>query len=251
MTAGPTHSSATVDRQPPAAERARTVAARSAAALHVAGIGSCQVWASTTTADGDVLLVVPAEGGVVTALRGSPLGDVPARLTVTDRAPVPLRHPVRGLVQLTGWVTAVPDADVAALLLDFAESSPADALFEVGLSAVLVRLDLAEVELEESGTCADVDPDDFRAARPDVVSRSEVELLAAQREPLGRLRGRVQRWAGRHDDVRLLGLDRFGVRFRVQGRHGCYDLRVPFVDALDDVDGFAAALDHLLTCGPA
>ncbi|MGY1723968.1 hypothetical protein [Blastococcus sp. SYSU DS0533] len=50
---------------------------------------------------------------------------------------------------------------------------------------------------------------------------------------------------------RLLGLDRFGVRFRVQGRSGCYDLRVPFAGALDGVDGFAAAVDHLLTCGPA
>ncbi|RZU33932.1 DUF2470 domain-containing protein [Blastococcus saxobsidens] len=251
MTAGPTHPSAAVDRQPPAAERARTVATRSAAALHVSGVGACPVRASTTTTDGDVLLVVPADGGAVAALRGSPLGDVPARLVVTERAPLPLRHPVRGLVHMTGWVTAVPEADVPRLLLDFAETSPADALFEVGLSAVLVRLDLAEVVLEESGTVSDVDPDAFRDARPDVVTSAEPELLATQREPLSRLRGRVQRWAGRHDDVRILGLDRFGVRFRVQGRQGCYDLRVPFVDALDDVDEVAAALDHLLTCGPA
>lgn len=250
MTAGPTHPSAAVDRQPPAAERARTVAARSAAALHVGGAGSCSVRASATTADGDVLLVVPAEGGAVDALRGSLLGDGPARLVVTERAPLPLRHPVRGLVHMTGWVTAVPDADVPRLLLDFAEAAPADALFEVGLSAVLVRLDLAEVVLEESGTCTDVDPDAFRDARPDVVTCAENDLLATQREPLDRLCGRVQRWAGPHDDVRILGLDRFGVRFRVQGRQGCYDLRVPFVAALDDVDGFAAALDHLLSCGP-
>ncbi|WP_236826594.1 MULTISPECIES: DUF2470 domain-containing protein [unclassified Blastococcus] len=251
MTAGPTPSSAAVDRQPPAAERARTVAVRSSAALHVAGTGSCAVLAATTTADGDVLLVVPTDGGVVAALRSSPLGDVPARLTVADRAPFPLRHPVRGLVQLGGWLAPVQERDVPRLVLDFAGSSPADVLFEVGLGASLVRLDLAEVELEESGTRADVDPDDFRAARPDPVSGAESELVARHRAPLGRLRGRVQRWAGRHDDVRLLGLDRFGVRFRVQGRSGCYDLRVPFAEALDDVDGFAAAVDHLLTCGPA
>ncbi|MGY1887401.1 MULTISPECIES: DUF2470 domain-containing protein [unclassified Blastococcus] len=251
MTAGPTHSSAAVDRQPPAAERARTVAVRSAASLHVAGVGSCQVLAATTTADGDVLLVVPTDGGVMTALRSSPLGDVPARLTVADRAPLPLRHPVRGLVQLTGWLVPVSEQDAPQLVLDFADSSPAEVLFEVGLGAALVRLDLAEVELEESGTRAEVDPDDFRAARPDVVSGAEIDLMAQQAAALSRLTGRVQHWAGRHDDVRLLGLDRFGVRFRVQGRNGCYDLRVPFTEALDDVDGFAAAVDHLLTCGPA
>ncbi|MGY2067135.1 DUF2470 domain-containing protein [Blastococcus sp. SYSU DS0619] len=251
MTAGSTHSSAAVDRQPPAAERARTVATRPAASLHVAGIGACQVTAATTTGDGDVLLVVPADGGVRTALRHSPTGDVPARLTVTDRAPFPLRHPVRGLVRMTGWLTPVPEQDVPELVLAFADSSPVDALFDVGLGAALVRLDLAEVELEESGTCVDVDPDDFRAARPDVVSRAEEELMAQQCAPLSRLSARVQRWAGRHDDVRLLGLDRFGVRFRVQSRQGCYDLRVSFEAPLHDVDGVAAALDHLLTCGPA
>ncbi|NEK84774.1 DUF2470 domain-containing protein [Blastococcus saxobsidens] len=251
MTAGPTHSPAAVERQPPAPERARTVATRSATDVHVAGIGSCVVWASTTTADGDMLLVVPATGGVVAALRGSSLGDAPALLTVTDPAPVPLRHPLRGLVHLTGWLVPVPDADVPALLLDFAEAAPADALFEVGRSAVLVRLDLAEVELEESGARTYVDPDDFREARPDVVTRAEDELLAAQRGPLGRLLTRVQRWAGRHDDVRILGLDRFGVRFRMQGRQGCYDLRVPFAAPLSGPDGFADAVDELLTCGPA
>jgi hypothetical protein len=251
MTAGSTHSPTAVDRQPPAAERARTVATRPAAALHVVGTGAASVLAATTTAAGDVLLAVPTDGGVLRALRSSPLGDVPARLTVTDRAPFPLRHPVRGMVQLTGWLLPVAEPDIAQLVLDFAETSPAEALFEVGLGAALVRLDLAEVQLEESGTCVDVDPDDFRAARPDVVSGAEIELMAQQCQPLSRLSARVQRWAGRHDDVRLLGLDRFGVRFRVQGRSGCYDLRVPFDAPLDGVDGFGAAVDSLLTCGPA
>ncbi|WP_104524289.1 DUF2470 domain-containing protein [Blastococcus atacamensis] len=251
MTAGPIHSSAAVDRQPPAAERARTVALRPAAALHVADLGSSSVLAATTTADGDVLLVVPTSDGAVAALRGSPLGDVPARLTVTDRAPLPVRHPVRALVNLSGWLTAVPEQDIAGLVLDFAETTPAEALFEVGLSAVLVRMDLADVELEESGTIVDVDPDDFRAAAPDPVSRVETELMAAQEAPLGRLRARVQRWAGRRDDVRLLGLNRFGVRFRVQSEQGCYDLGVPFAAPLAGPDGFAGAVDDLLTCGPA
>ncbi|TFV62082.1 UNVERIFIED_ORG: DUF2470 domain-containing protein [Bacillus sp. AZ43] len=250
MTAGSPSSSATTAPQPPAAERARTVAARPAASLFCSGLGLSQLWGATTTSAGDVLLVVPADGVVTGALEASPLGDIPARLTVTDRCALPLRHPVRALVELTGWLAPVPEDDVAALLLDFAEAYPCDSLFDVGLSATLVRMDLAEVLLEEAGVSTDVDPEDFAAASPDPVSATETELMAAQRRPLARLTGRVQHWAGRSDDVRLLGLDRFGVRFRVQGSRGCYDLRVPFAAPLDGPDGFAGALDTLLTCGP-
>jgi hypothetical protein len=82
------------------------------------------------------------------------------------------------------------------------------------------------------------------------VSRAENDLMAGQCEALMRLAGRVQRRVGRHDHVRLLGLDRFGVRYRVQSRTGCYDLRVPFASPLAGPAGLADALDDLLTCRP-
>jgi hypothetical protein len=251
MTAGSPHPSVTTNRQPPAAERARTIAARPAASLYGLGLGICQLWGATTTDAGDVLLVVPTDGRVVTALRNAPLGDVPARLTVIDRTPVPVPHPVRGLVQLSGWVDPVAEYDVTRLVLDFADAQPCDSLFDVGLSATLLRLELAEVQLEEAGGTTDVEPEDFRAARPDPLSRAENELMAAQCEPLMRLATRVQQRVGRHDGVRLLGLDRFGIRYRVQSRHGCYDLRVPFAAPLDRPADFGTAVDRLLTCGPA
>jgi hypothetical protein len=251
MTAGSTHSSPAVHRQPPAAERARTIAARPASSLYGLGLGICQLWGATTTDAGDVLLVVPTDGAVTTALRRSPLGDVPARLTVTDRTPFPLPHPVRGLVQLSGWVTPVDPWDVTRLVLEFAEAYPCDSLFDVGLSATLVRLDVAEVLLEEAGGSADVDVVDFVAARPDAVSVAEDDLITEQCRPLSRLSARVQHRVGRHDDVRLLGLDRFGVRFRVQSRYGCYDLRVPFESPLEGTAGFANAVASLLTCEQA
>jgi hypothetical protein len=251
MTAGSTHSSPAVHRQPPAAERARTIAARPASSLYGLGLGICQLWGATTTDAGDVLLVVPTDGAVTTALRNSPLGDVPARLTVTDRTPVPIPHPVRGLVQLSGWVAPVAEYDVTRLVLEFADTQACDSLFDVGLSATLLRLDLAEVQLDEAGGTTDVEPEDFLAARPDAVSRAENELMAGQCQALIRLASRVQQRVGRHDHVRLLGLDRFGVRYRVQSGSGCYDLRVPFDGPLDGPDGFADAVAGLLACGPA
>jgi hypothetical protein len=251
MTAGPTHPSPAVQLQPPAAERARTIAARPAASLYGLGLGICQLWGATTTVAGDVLLVVPTDGVVTTALRNSPLGDVPARLTVTDRTPFPLTHPFRGLVRLSGWVGPVAEYDLTRLVLEFADVHACDRLFDVGLSATLLRLDVAEVQVEEPGGAADVEPEDFRAARPDGVSRAENDLVAEHCEALVRLASRVQRRVGRHDRVRLLGLDRFGIRFRVQSRSGCYDLRVPFAAPLDGPAGLGAAVDQLLTCRPS
>jgi hypothetical protein len=250
MTASPTRRSSAVHRQPPAAERARTIAARPTASLYGLGLGICQLWGATTTDAGDVLLVVPTDGAVSTALRTSPLGDVPARLTVTDRTPVPVPHPVRGLVQLSGWVEPVAEYDVTRLVLEFADAHACDSLFDVGLSATLLRMQLAEVHLEEAGGTSDVDPDDFLTARPDPVSRVETDLMDEQCDVLLRLAARVQRGVGGQDHVRLLGLDRFGVRYRVQSRTGCYDLRVPFAAPLDGPAGFGAAVAHLLSCDP-
>ncbi|TFV86254.1 DUF2470 domain-containing protein [Blastococcus sp. CT_GayMR16] len=250
MTAGSIHSSPAVHRQPPAAERARTIAAAPAVSLYGLGLGICQLWGATTTDAGDVLLVVPTDGVVTAALRDTPLGDVPARLTVTERTPFPVPHPVRGLVQLTGLVASVAEYDVTRLVLDFADVRTCDSLFDVGLSATLLRLEPAEVHLEEAGGTTDVGLDEFLAARPDPVSRAENALVAEHCHALVRLAARIQRRVGRHDSIRLLALDRYGVRFRVQGSAGCYDLRVPFVAPLGGPAGFGAAVDRLLTCGP-
>ena len=121
----------------------------------------------------------------------------------------------------------------------------------MGLSATLLRLELAEVQLEEAAGTTDVDPDDFLAAQPDPVSRAENELVAEHCQALARLAARLQQRVGRLDNVRLLAMDLFGVRFRVQSRSGCYDLRVPFPAPLDGSAGFGAAVERLLTCGPA
>jgi hypothetical protein len=49
--------------QPLPAERARTVAARASAALHAVGVGAVEFTVAGTTAAGQVLVVVPSDGG--------------------------------------------------------------------------------------------------------------------------------------------------------------------------------------------
>jgi len=94
----------------------------------------------------------------------------------------------------------------------------------------------------------DVEPEDFVAAAPDPVTVAEADLLAAEGESLARLRVRVQDWAGRRDDVRFLGLDRFGVRYRVESPRGGYDVRVAFPEPLTRSEQFTSAVAGLLSC---
>lgn len=244
-TPAPVTAPAAAGGQPSPAERARTVAARPTAALHVLGTGTTPATASATTADGRTLVVVPCAGPLLPALSASPVGDLPARLTVTDRSP---STPVRALVELAGWLSPVPAADVPAAVLAFADACPCDALFEVGRTAALLQLDVAEVVLHESHAVVDVEPEDFLAAAPDPVTLAETELLAADGEALAGLRVRVQSWAGRRDDVRFLGLDRFGVRYRVESARGGYDVRVAFPEPLTRAEEFAGAVGELLAC---
>ena len=112
----------------------------------------------------------------------------------------------------------------------------------------MLRLDLAEVQLDEAGGTTDVEPEDFLAARPDAVSRAENELMAGQCQALIRLASRVQQRVGRHDHVRLLGLDRFGVRYRVESPRGGYDVRVAFPEPLTRGEEFADAVGSLSGC---
>jgi hypothetical protein len=166
---------------------------------------------------------------------------------VTCRSPLPLRNPLRARLELAGWLTPLAARDEPERVMAFADASPADVLLDVGLTATLLRLDVAEVLLHEGGACTEIPPEEYAAARPDPLGAAEGDLIAAHAGPLGELCSRVRAWTG-DDDVHLLGLDRFGVLFRVEHRRGCYDLRTPFPAPLSDADGFPAAVQGLLSC---
>ena len=79
-----------------APERARTVAGRTSAALCVRGLAAGRPLAHATTASGTTYVLVPTGGEVDTALAGR--DDLTAVLMVSDRAPLPLRDPLRAQV---------------------------------------------------------------------------------------------------------------------------------------------------------
>ena len=73
------------DRAAGAAERARTAATRHAASVQALGLGTSRLLAAATLDDGLVLVVVPSRGGLATAVREAPEGDLAAKVTVTSR----------------------------------------------------------------------------------------------------------------------------------------------------------------------
>jgi Protein of unknown function (DUF2470) len=235
---------------PTAAERARTVAGRPAAAVCAAGIDGSRVLGHATTTGGRVLVVVPSQGDVCAAVRGSADGDLAALVMVTDHAPVPLREPVRAQAWLSGWLTPVPAAERRDAALAFADVAPVGALLDVGRGAELLRLELAEVVLGECGTVTEVAPEDYLAAVPDPLAGVEAGTLqhldAAHAEELALLRTAVPRLRD-GDVVRPLGLDRWGLRLRVEQRSGHRDLRLPFPAPVAGPDQLGPAV-HRLMC---
>lgn len=258
MSSSPNHPAS--ERRPEAgrlcpglAERARTVAVRSAATVCAAGIEGGRVLAHTVTHAGQVLLVVPHDGDLARAVRSAPDQDLSSLLLVSDHAPVPMRLPIRAQLWLSGWATPVADADQRAALLAFAEARPHTSLLDVGRTAELLRLDLAEVVLGESGCVVEVSPREFLAARPDPLADIEADhlrhLATDHADVLELLAARLPRGLRMPGDiVRPLGLDRFGFRLRVERRHGHTDVRMPFVRPLTCPRQLGQAVARVL-CG--
>ena len=245
MTTGPAAPTLRAD----AAERARTVAGRSPAALCVRGLDAGRPLAHATTATGTTYVLVPTGGEVDAALAGR--DDLTAVLMVSDRAPVPLRDPLRAQLWLSGWLTPVHPAARRAAVLAFAGTRPVAPLLDVGRGATLLRLDLAEVVLREGERCTEVGPQAYAAARPDPLAAVEARMLQHldrdHPQVLDLLRSRIPAGdLGPRDVVRPLGLDRFGFRLRIERPAGRCDLRVPFPRPLTCPGQLQAATRQLI-----
>jgi uncharacterized protein DUF2470 len=248
----------TETRRPPApspAERARTIASRYDPAdvtgtvisaptgervvpelHHVHSCGS----ASVLLREGDRLLGQCLEQGEVAVL-----------LELADQAPVALREPVRGLLWITGWLRPLEDRTARALAASIAETRPDPRLLDLGHGARLVRLKPASLVVADGDGTHSLRPHVFHAAAPDPFHDHEagwlrhldsahpdvVELLA--RHVPDELRG------GR---VRPLGLDRFGLRLRVEAGAGDHDVRLAFSRPVREPAELAKELRRLVGC---
>ena len=266
-------------RRPPTptdAERARSIALRGGSAAMV-GTGCARPATPLVhhvRADGSAVLLLSddeplldrvrtAERGGGAALDGTqPTGETAVMLELTDRAAVDLREPVRGLLWIVGrlWLPepaaarrmAVQVADVAPLLPGRGGTTQHH-LLDLGHGATLVRLDPGSAVLADSDGSAALSPIDLAAARPDPFCRLEDRWLAhldeAHPEVLLALTRHLPPALRRRDArVRPLGVDRCGLRLRVETPDRDHDVRLPFPGGATTPDELRAQVERLVAC---
>ena len=185
-----------------------------------------------------------------------------ALLELTDYAPLPLREPVRSLVWVRGRLQPVPPPSVPATLDRIASEYPNPALLQIETPRsgpagphetryALWRLEIASVVVTDATGAEPVSIHDLLTARPDPFCEVESTLLwhlaNAHNDVVARLVSKLPAPL-RRGQVRPLGLDRYGVRFRVEGTDGDHDIRLPFHKPVDDMTGLSQAIRVLMGC---
>jgi hypothetical protein len=208
--------------------------------------------------DGSFAVALPADrDGGTARVYGSQ-----ALLELTDYAPLPLREPVRSLVWVRGRLQQVPPGAVTKILDLIATESPDPALLQVDTPRsmpsdggepryTLLRLEIASVVVTDAIGAEAVSVHDLLVARPDPFCGIESSLLwhldNAHGDVVARLVSRLPAPL-RRGHVRPLGLDRYGVRFRIEGNDGDHDIRLPFHKPVDDMTGLSQAIRVLMGC---
>jgi Protein of unknown function (DUF2470) len=252
---------------PTTAERIRSTCVRAGGALlAVEGAEPLTTPLHHLLGDGSFVVAVPVGGAVATHLGDCEADGAQAVLELADYAPLPLREPVRSLVWIRGRLHQVPLQTVPGLLDRIAAEDANPALLQVQtpesrpIAADDTRYLLARLEIESvvaaykkdgvPGAEA-VDVATLLAARPDPFCAFEScwirHLDIAHRDVVARLAARLPARL-RRGDVRPLGVDRYGVRLRVESADGDRDVGLPFRQPVDDVTGLGQAIRVLMGC---
>jgi hypothetical protein len=239
---------------PTTAERIRSACVRAGGAL--LAVESAEPLSTPLhhlLADGSFAVVVPADCDA---------DGMQAVLELADYAPLPLREPVRSLVWIRGRLHQVPPADVREMLDLIAAELPHPSLLQVrtpqsappvagDTQYLLARLEIESVVVTDATGAEAVDSAALLAARPDPFCAVEScwirHLDTAHRDVVARLASRLPARL-RRGDIRPLGIDRYGVRLRVESAEGDRDIRLPFQAPVDDVIGLGKAIRMLMGC---
>ncbi|GAA1266335.1 DUF2470 domain-containing protein [Saccharothrix xinjiangensis] len=241
-------------RRPPAphpAERARTIAARGGRAALLPSDGT----ESRVTPvlhhvhpRGDVTVLLPDEHPLVEAGRRA---ELTAMLEVADHAPVQLREPVRGLLWITGWLRTLDPREARVAGLEVADDRPDPRLLDVGHGVSVLRLSPASLVVADAESTTSLRLELFAQAEPDPFAAHEDHWLRhlelSHRDVVGLLGQHLpEHLRGGH--VRPLGLDRFGLRLRVEMSDEDHDVRIAFSRSVGTAQELAVELRRLMGC---
>ncbi|TNC27483.1 DUF2470 domain-containing protein [Amycolatopsis alkalitolerans] len=177
--------------------------------------------------------------------------EVAVMFELTDQAPVDLREPVRGLLWITGWLRPLGPAAARARAVAVAETRPDPRLLDLGHGASLLRLTPASLVLADAEGTHSLRPHVFSAASPDPFAEYETTWLrhlahehadvvaSLARHVPGELRG------GR---IRPLGLDRFGLRLRIETEGEDHDVRLAFSRPVSNPAELGSEMRRLVGC---
>jgi hypothetical protein len=214
-------------------------------------------------ADGSFAVGVPVGGRIEAQLDDCGVSGAQTVLELADYAPLPLREPVRSLVWIRGRLHRVPPSEVREMLDLIAAEHPTPALLQVltpqsqpvadgDTQYLLGRLEIETVVVTDATGAEAVDSAALLAARPDPFCAFEScwirHLDTAHRDVVARLASRLPARLRRDGDVRPLGVDRYGMRLRVESAEGDRDVRLPFHAPVDDVIGLGKAIRVLMGC---
>ncbi|HXV94535.1 MAG TPA: DUF2470 domain-containing protein [Pseudonocardia sp.] len=244
-------------RCPSDAERARSAAARGGAcALVGTGLpGPVVPLVQHVWADGSAALLLADDEPLLELVRARE--PSPAMLELTDLAPVDLREPVRGLLWVVGWLWLPGPESARRAALQLAELHPHPRLLDLGRGTTVVRLDPTAVVLSDIEGSAALAPADLAGARPDPFCRAERHWLAhlerAHPEVLAALARRLPSPLRdvRGARVRPLGVDRYGLRLRVETPGRDHDVRLPWERPVTSPDELRGQLLRLAGPGCA
>ncbi|GAA4919041.1 uncharacterized protein DUF2470 [Actinomycetospora succinea] len=247
---------------PPPAERARTLAGR---ARHAAVIGEAlgeegdEGLRNTPTlhhvpSTGAATLQFPEDHPLVLRARERGEALLPVMLELADVAPVTVRRPVRGLLWVSGRLRVLPMRVARRAALRIAAELPDERLLDVGHGETLLRLEPAMVVLSDAEGTEALAPTAMAAAPPDPVAATGdpwlAHLAAAHAGTLSALVPRLPRHLRRPGHrISPLGVDRFGLRLRVETEGDDHDVRLPFAAPLSCPGQLGEAVRTLIGCG--
>lgn len=239
---------------PEPAERARTIAARAGTAVLV----PCAHEQTRITPllhqvhdDGTVTVLLPDEHPLIAVAWQHPRAAVTVMLELTDQAPVELREPVRGLLWFTGLLTVLAESAGRDRAVQVAEYNADPRLLDVGHGSTVLHLEPASMVLADGDGSTSLQPVDFAAAAPDPFHHYESlwlrHLEFSHRDVVGQLARHLPDGL-RGGRLRPLGLDRLGLRLRVEAADADHDIRLAFSHSVSTPEQLAVELRRLVGC---
>lgn len=241
---------------PPPAERAKSVLSRpgpvvvapTAVNADPIALPCCTV--RHAHPDGVVSLLVEDRHPLVAMVQESD-GGLAALTELADVAPVALREPVRALLWLTGRLSAPAPAQARALAVGIAETDPDERLLDLGHGTTMLLIHPEGATVVDGEGSHGLELAEFAAAGPDPFSRSEPAWLCHlehQHPDALSLLSRHLPQRFRRGRLRPLGLDRFGLRLRVEAPDGDYDVRLAFDQPARTERDLSVGIRKLIGC---